>query len=156
MHPRPRWLLAVLAVVAVPAFADDFTLKSLRIEHPYARPTPPGARSGAVYFVVRNLGDGAERLLHVGSPVAGTVELHTMSMDGTVMRMRPISGLDIPPGSRVTLGSGGHHVMLNGLVRPLAVGDRIPLTLTFDKAGSVDVTATVEAAGSAGATARPH
>jgi copper(I)-binding protein len=156
MHPRPSWLVAVLAVLVVPAFADDFTLKTLRIEHPYARPTPPGARSGAVYFVVRNLGNGPERLLRVASPVAGTVELHTMSMDGTVMRMRPVSALDIPPGSRVTLGSGGHHVMLSGLVRPLAVGDRIPLTLTFDKAGSVDVTATVETAGSADATGRPH
>ena len=142
------FMLAVAApAIAMPssAFAHDYTLGSLRIEHPYARPTPPGARTGGAYFTIRNVGKDADRLLRVSSPVAQTVELHSMTMDGTLMKMRTVSALDIPPGSTVILGTGGYHVMLTGLRQPLAVGDKVPLTLTFEKAGALDVSAYVEA-----------
>ena len=98
--------------------------------------TPPGARSGGIYMTIENGGTAADRLLRVASPAAASVELHSMTMDGNVMRMRAITGLDIAPGAKVTLGSSGYHVMLVGLAKPLAVGDRFPLTLTFEKAGS--------------------
>ena len=128
------------------AAAHDYTLGVLRIEHPSARPTPPGARTGAAYFTIVNAGKNADRLVRAVSPVADAVELHSMAMDGNVMRMRAIAALDVPAGSSVTLGSGGQHVMLVGLKRPLVAGERIPLTLTFEKAGTVDVSAWVEAA----------
>jgi copper(I)-binding protein len=136
--------VAVVTLVALPVPAHDYALRNLRIEHPSARATPPGARSGGVYFTIQNLGKEPDRLMRVASPAAASVELHSMTMDGTLMKMRPIAGLDIPAGAKVTLGSAGLHVMLVDLKQQLAVGDRIPMTLTFEKAGTIDVSAWVE------------
>lgn len=136
--------LAMLMLIALPAHATDYTLRNLRIGHPYALATPPGARSGGVYLTIENLGTESDRLVRVASPAASSAELHSMTMDGNVMRMRPIARLDIAPRATVTLGSGGYHVMLAGLARPWSVGDSIPITLTFEKAGSVEVSAPVE------------
>jgi periplasmic copper chaperone A len=135
-----------LALAAGAALAHAYTLRNLQIAHPYARPTPPGARTGGVYFTVRNNGEKADRLLRVASPAAQTVELHSMTMDGNLMKMRAIPALDIPAGATVTLGSGGYHVMLVNLAHPLTVGTSVPLTLTFERAGSIDVSAPVEPA----------
>lgn len=139
--------LGVFAVAIAPAvsLAHDYALANLRIEHPYARPTPPGAGIGGAYFTIRNVGNGADRLLRVSSPAAQTVELHAMTMDGNLMKMRVIRALDIPAGSSVTLRTGGSHVMLTGLRQRLAIGDRVPLTLIFQKAGTLEVFADVEA-----------
>ena len=149
MRPSPLVAVALAAVVAAPALARDYALGNLRIEHPYARPTPPGARTGGAYLTIRNVGNAPDRLLRVVSPAAGAVELHTMTMDGNLLKMRAIAALDIPAGGTVTLGTGGYHVMLIDLARPLAKGDSVPLTLTFDKAGTIDVVADVEAVGAA-------
>jgi copper(I)-binding protein len=149
IRPMHRFLRIAAVALAVStaggAAAHDYTLQSLRIDHPFARATPPGATSGGVYLTIENRGRLPDRLVRVASPAAASVELHSMMMDGNVMRMRSIAGLDIAPGAKVALGSAGYHVMLIGLVRPLAVGDRIPVTLTFEKAGSIDVSAFVEA-----------
>ena len=144
----------VLCVVPTHALATDYTLKDLRIEHAYARPTPPGARTGGAYFTIRNAGRESDRLLRVSSPAAKRSEIHSMTMDGNVMRMRAVPSLDIPAGASVKLG-GDYHVMLVDLAHPLAIGDKVPLTLTFEKAGAIDVTADVEAA-SVGAQAHAH
>jgi len=138
------------------AFAHGYTLKDLRIEHPYARPTPPGARTGGAYFTIRNQGADADRLLRVSSPAAASVELHSMTMDGNLMKMRAVPSLDIPAGATVTLGSGGYHVMLVGLEHPLAAGSEVPLKLTFEKAGSIEVSAPVEAAPMGAAIGHRH
>ena len=145
------WL--VLPGLPVPALATDYPLHDLRIEHPYAQATPPGARTGGAYFTVRNLGTAADRLVGVASPVSKRAEVHSMKMEGSVMRMRAVPSLEIPPGKSVALAPGGYHVMLIGLAHPLAAGDKVPLTLTFEKAGKVDVTADV-APGPMGAQAR--
>jgi hypothetical protein len=137
---------ALVAFASLPALAHDYSVGSLEIEHPYARPTPPGARTGGVYFTVRNNGGTPDQLVKVASPAAQSVELHSMTMEGNLMKMRPLKALDIPPGRSVTLGANGYHVMLVGLARPLAVGDQVPLTLTFAKAGPAQVFAYVEAA----------
>ena len=144
----PFMLTVAAPAIAMPssAFGHDYTLGSLRIEHPYARPTPPGARTGGAYFTIRNIGKAGDRLLRVSSPVARTVELHSMTMDGNLMKMRAVQALDIPSGSTVSLGTGGYHVMLMGLHQPLAVGAEVPLTLVFEKAGALDVSARVEKA----------
>lgn len=147
--------LAALFIGAVPALAHDYTLGNLRIAHPYARPTPPGARTGGAYFTIVNGGDAADRLVRVESPASQNAEVHSMTMDGNIMRMRAVPALDIPAGAKVTLSPGGYHVMLVGLTRMLAPGDKVPLTLTFEKAGSVEVTADVEA-GSMDAHAEKH
>lgn len=154
MHPMLPLLAALwLAAAALPSLAADYTLNDLRIVHPYARPTPPGARTGGAYFTVRNEGKAADRLAQVASPAARVVEMHSMTMDGTLMKMRPVAGIDIPAGGQIVLGSGGYHVMLIDLARPLAAGDKVPLTLTFERAGTVEVVADVESAGARGAPA---
>ncbi|HEX6137007.1 MAG TPA: copper chaperone PCu(A)C [Casimicrobiaceae bacterium] len=135
----------VAAVAAPPAHGADYSVKDLRIGHPYARPTPPGARTGGAYFAIENLGKEPDRLLRLASPAAGAVELHSMTMQGNVMRMRSVAALDVPAGRKVTLGPSGYHAMLLDLKRPLAVGDKVPLTLTFEKAGSIDIEVPVEA-----------
>ncbi|MEO9162980.1 MAG: copper chaperone PCu(A)C [Casimicrobiaceae bacterium] len=139
--------LAALTIAFAPtsAIAHDYTLGELRIGHPYARPTPPGARTGGAYFTIRNVGKAGDRLLRVSSSAAQTVELHSMTMDGNLMKMRAVPALDIPAGSNVTLGTGGYHVMLTGLRQPLVAGNKLPLTLTFEKAGTIEVSAQVEA-----------
>lgn len=140
-------LLVAFAIAMVPtaAFAHDYVFNDLHIDHPYARPTPPGARTGGAYFTIRNFGAKADRLLRVSTPVAASAELHSMTMNGNLMKMRPVPALDIPAGATVTLGTGGYHVMLVGLARPLVAGGEVPLTLTFEKAGAIDVRAPVEA-----------
>jgi len=152
----PLAVFALCAVAATPSHARDYSLRNLRIEHPYARPTPPGARTGGAYLTIRNAGNEADRLLRVSSPAAATVELHSMTMDGNVMRMRAIAALDIPAGAAVTLGSSGYHVMLIDLARPLAAGSSVPLTLTFEKSGTLDVVADVEAPAGPGKAAHGH
>jgi copper(I)-binding protein len=157
MHVKLRWLVAgTLVLLAGPAVATDAVLGNLTIEHPYARPTPPGARTGGAYFTIANRGSAADRLLRVASPAAASVELHSMTMDGNLMKMRPVAGVDVPARGKVVLASGGFHVMLVDLRKPLVVGDSVPLTLHFDKAGSVDVVASVEAAGTTGAPKHGH
>jgi copper(I)-binding protein len=159
-HPATRLapfeIAVALFVGAMPAFAHDYTLRNLHIDHPYARPTPPGARTGGAYFTIRNSGTQADRLVRVASPVATSVELHTMKMEDNLMKMRAISALDIPAGATVSLGSGGYHVMLVNLAHPLTAGSSVPLTLTFEHAGSIDVTAPVEARGPDAETTHRH
>lgn len=148
----PLIVAGIVALAAAPAKAHDYTQGALKIDHPYARPTPPGARTGGVYFTVRNTGTAPDRLVSVGTTASQSAEIHTMTMEGNLMKMRQISGLDIPPGGEVKLESGGYHVMLVGLSHPLAAGDKVPLTLTFEKAGPVQVFAFVEAP----SAATPH
>jgi copper(I)-binding protein len=142
-----------LAFCAGPLAAEETKFKDLRIDHPYARATPPGATVAGAYLKVRNAGKDADRLLRAASPVAGVVEIHEMAMEGGVMRMRMVPGIDVKPGDTVTLQPGGYHVMLMNLKAPLAAGQKFPMTLTFEKAGAVDVTVEVEAAG---ASTRKH
>ena len=137
-------LAAIAAAYAAAAPAHDYQLRALRIDHPFARATPPGARSGGVYLTVENNGKETDRLLSVSSPVAGDVGLHRMVMDAGVMRMRTVAGVDIKPGGQLVLGPGGYHVMLGDLKHPLRAGDHFPLTLAFENAGSIEVQVLVE------------
>lgn len=137
--------LACAIAVAAPVLGHDFTLGSLEIAHPWTRQTAPGQSNGGGFLVVTNKGRTADRLVGVASPAAGKVELHTMSMDGGVMRMRPVTGgLPIPAGGTLTLAPGGYHVMLIGLKAPLTLGAMVPLTLRFERAGTITVQLKVE------------
>jgi copper(I)-binding protein len=120
----------------------------LEINNPWARATPAKSENGAAYITIES--PTADRLLSATTPVAKKAELHIMSMQGTVMRMRPITGLDIPAGQPVTLKPGGEHIMLMGLNQPLREGQSFPLTLNFQKAGPRTVTVAIEKAGATG------
>lgn len=133
------------ALLSSPALADhtsephpSATAGPIRIENPWARATPPGAEVGGVYLTLKNTGP-VDRLVSGSSPVAERTELHTMSMDGGVMKMRPLPAIEVPAKGVVVLKPGGLHVMLVGLKRPLKEGERISLTLTFEKAGNLHV-----------------
>jgi copper(I)-binding protein len=151
-------ILAIAAVAAIAAtgaaWGHDYQLRSLHIDHPFARATPPGARSGGVFLSVENQGTKTDRLVTVSTPAAATAGLHQMVLDAGVMRMRAIAGIDVKPGDRLVLQPGGYHVMLTDLKRPLQAGDHFPLTLGFEKAGSIEVDVEVESM-AAGAM-QPH
>lgn len=153
---RRRWpALAVVVCAMLAAFAaaaHGVTVGTLTIGHPFARETPPGARTGGAYFTVANAGKDADRLVAVSSPAAASASLHTMAMDGTMMRMRAVASLPVPAGGTLTLAPGGYHVMLEDLAKPLVKGDRFPLRLTFEKAGAIDVVVNVESM----TAAHPH
>ena len=120
----------------------------LEIRAPWARATPGQAQNGAAYLTI--VSPTTDRLTGASSPVAKKAELHTMSMEGGVMRMRPLTAIDIPAGQTVTPRPGGTHIMLLGLTQPLREGQSFPLTLSFDHAGPRQVTVAIEKAGAMG------
>jgi periplasmic copper chaperone A len=120
----------------------------LEIDNAWAGATPGRAENGAAYVTITS--PTADRLVSASTPVAKKAELHTMSMQGMVMKMRPISGVDIPAGQPVSLKPSGEHIMLMGLNQPLREGQSFPLTLDFERAGPHTVTVTVEKAGAKG------
>lgn len=144
---RRRWLCATtLCALAPELSAHDFRAGKVMIDHPYATPTPAAATTGAVYFrALQNQGSELERLLGARCAVAASVEIHQMTMDGDVMRMRALPALELPPGQELRPRHGGPlHLMLIGLRRPLLVGDRFALELEFERAGRKEVTVWVQ------------
>jgi hypothetical protein len=146
---RPLFLAFVLLLAGIgAAAAHSYKLGALEIGHPWARATPPTAPTGGGYLSVKNTGTEPDRLMSASSPAAETVQVHEMKMEGNVMRMRPIEGpLEIKPGETVTLAPGGMHMMMMGLKGPFKQGERVPLTLVFEKAGKIDVEMVVMAMG---------
>lgn len=156
MNPQriPRLIAgAALALAAITAAAHSFKLGDITIGHPYARPSIPGQQVGGGYLKLVNQGVAADRLVSATTAAAASVEIHSMTMEGDVMKMRPVDAIELPSGATVKLQPGGFHLMLMGLKAPLKAGDRIPLTLKFERAGEVVVTVNVEVPKSAtGAT----
>jgi copper(I)-binding protein len=146
MKIRPLLCGLLLAAAALAAHAHGVKAGDLAIGHPYARATAPGQPTGGAYLRVENHGAQADRLVSASADVSKSVELHEMKMEGDVMRMRQVDGVDVPAGQSVVLEPGGVHVMLIGLKAPLKQGDRFPMTLRFEKAGEVKVEVVVEAA----------
>lgn len=116
---------------------------SIVVERPWARATPGGAKTGATYLTLINNGDSAEQLLGAITPVADKVQFHSTTEENGMSRMRELDVVDLAAHGRVTFDPGGMHVMLVGLKQPLKEGQTFPLTLTFAKAGKVDVTVPV-------------
>ncbi|MEQ8266048.1 MAG: copper chaperone PCu(A)C [Parvibaculum sp.] len=121
--------------------------QGLVVSDPWARASVTA--TGAAYLVIENRGTADDTLLEVRSGAAEKVEIHTMTMDGMVMKMRRLDALPIEAGETVRLAPGGFHLMLMGLGEPLTEGMSIPLTLVFEKAGDVEISAPVHAAGHA-------
>jgi copper(I)-binding protein len=143
----------VAGLIAIPGAvaAHDYSVGGLKIGHLWSRPNPPGAPTAAGYLTITNTGRQADVLLGGASPVASKIEVHQMTMAGGIMRMRPVpGGLPIPPGQTVRLQPDGYHLMLIGPKRPFKVGDHIPATLRFQRAGAVNVEFEVQAAAPGG------
>ncbi|AKJ28674.1 hypothetical protein AAW51_1983 [Caldimonas brevitalea] len=122
----------------------------------WARPTVAGQPSGAAYLAIENRGQAADKLIAAQLPQANSTELHNMAMEGTVMRMRSVDGVELPPGQTVRLKPGGLHLMLLGLKTPLKTGESLPLTLRFQHAGELTVPLTVGPAPTATAPSHGH
>jgi copper(I)-binding protein len=145
-------LALAFSPVSFPAAAHDAKLGPLTIDHPWARATPGQARNGAVYLTIKTSAAEGDRLIRAESAVAAKVELHTHLHENGVMKMRPVTDIPVAPGKLTKLEPSGLHIMLLNLKAPLKVGDKFPLTLVFEKAGSTSVEVAVEAAGAAGHT----
>jgi periplasmic copper chaperone A len=141
--------LALLALA--PARADEVKAGDLVISQGWARATPNGAKIGGGYLTIENKGSAPDRLLGGSADFAGKVEVHEMSMDGGVMKMRPMEkGLTIDAGKTVKLAPGGYHLMIMDLKSQLKQGEKVPVTLEFEKAGKVTVSLDVEGVGAQG------
>jgi copper(I)-binding protein len=123
-----RTTLTLLAMSLTIAAHAQTTVKD-----PWARATVAQQKASGAFMQITSAQGG--RLVAAESPVAGVVEIHEMAMDGQVMRMRAISGVDLPAGKAVELKPGGYHVMLMDLKRSLTPGESIPITLVVESAG---------------------
>jgi len=147
------WSLAGIALAwaqlpATPAQAADYTIGEIHISQPWARATPKGASSGAAYLTLTNNGTMPDRLSCVSSNASAECQIHSMTMDNGVMKMRPVEGgLEIKPGETVTLKPAGFHIMLVDLKHPLEQGHDVEAKLKFEHAGTVDVEFPIAAIG---------
>ncbi len=136
------------ALACLPAAAHGYDKGDIQVRHPWARATPPGAKVGAGYLEIRNTGKEPDRLIGAESPAAERVELHVQVREGDIVKMRDVTGLVAPARQRLALRPGGSHLMIVGLAKPLVKGDRLPLTLRFERAGELQIELEVQAADS--------
>ncbi|WP_082529576.1 DUF1775 domain-containing protein [Aurantimonas sp. Leaf443] len=146
-RPAPVLLIGAPAPVATAGvqaghapLAGSAKAGALAIEGGFVRAMLPGAKVGGGYLTIRNAGPEADRLVSVSTPAAGGAAVHEMAMEGEVMRMRALeTGLAVPAGESVALAPGGLHLMFTDVAAPFAEGATVPVTLTFEKAGAVDL-----------------
>ena len=138
--------LPVVVLILIASLAQSFATSPITIERPWARASAPGQTVGGGFMTILHQGATEDRLVSATTPIAREVQIHTMNMDGGVMRMRPVEGgLTIPAGGRVVLQPGGLHLMFMELSAPLAAGSTFPVTLRFANAGDIKVEFNVEA-----------
>lgn len=145
------FILALTTAIVMsqsPVLAHGVEVGTLKIGHPWTRATPKGADVAGGFMSITNTGSTDDRLIAVSVSGIKRVEIHEMSMHDGVMRMRPlVKGLVLPAGKTTVLKPGSFHIMMLGLSAPLNDGDYIKGTLTFEKAGTVDIEFAVEAQG---------
>jgi copper(I)-binding protein len=134
-------IVCAIALVAGNASqAHEYKVGALQIGHPWTRATPKGASVGGGYMKITNTGTSSDRLIGGTVPIASRFEVHEMSMDNGVMRMRLLKdGLEIKPGQTVELKPGSFHAMFVDMKEPIKEGDRVKGTLVFEKAGQIEV-----------------
>jgi periplasmic copper chaperone A len=152
-------LLAAALVQFRPAAAQEARAGAIEVERAWTRATGQTAQTAVAYLAIRNRGAAPDRLVSASSPEARGVELHDTTMEDGIMRMRPVQGgVTIPPGGslRIEPDGGGTHLMLVGPRRAFARGERVPVVLTFERAGDVRVEMMVEAAGARRPATQDH
>jgi periplasmic copper chaperone A len=134
-------ILGGCAFAATPVgAAGDYDVGSIHISRPWSRATPKGASSGAGYMTITNKGSAPDKVSCVSADASAQCQIHSMTMEGGIMKMRPVEGgVEIKPGESVTLKPGGYHMMFLALKHPLEQGQTVKATLKFDHAGAVDV-----------------
>jgi hypothetical protein len=135
-------------VIAAPVRAEEIKAGDLIISQAWSRATPGGAKVAGGFLTIENKGTAPDKLVAVSAEIAGKAEVHEMAMDNGVMKMRPLDkGLVIEPGKTVKLAPGGYHLMLQDLKGPFKEGEKVPVTLEFEKAGKVVVSLDVQGVG---------
>lgn len=131
-----------LMFTAAAACADP---GAIVVDHAHARATAPGQTTGAAYIDIENRGKTSDKLLKISSPIAESAEVHSMTMDGSIARMREVGVIELKPAAKIAMAANdGLHIMLIGLKQPLRPGQKIPLALRFEKAGKMDVEVVVD------------
>jgi copper(I)-binding protein len=137
--------------IVVPARAEEVKAGDLVITQAWSRATPGGAKIAGAFLTIENKGSAPDRLIGGSGDVSPRVEVHEMAMNNGVMTMRPLDkGLVIEPGKTVKLAPGGYHLMMFDLKEPLKQGDKVPITLEFEKAGKVKLGFDVQGVGAPG------
>ncbi len=135
------WMVFMFAVM----FAGVAQAQSVVVKDAWIRGTVQGQTATGAFMEIT--GKSSARLIGVTTPVTKTAEVHNMTMENGMMKMFPVTGIDVPAGKTVRLASGGYHVMLTNLQQPLKAGDKVPLQLTFEladkKRETVDLTVEV-------------
>ena len=126
------------------------TVGTVAIHDAWARASLGQTGTSAAYMTLETSGEEADRLVAAASPVAASAELHTHLMDGGVARMRPVAAVEIAPGAPTVLEPGGLHNMLIGLEEKLVEGATLPLSLTFEEAGAIDLEVPIQGVGGMG------
>ena len=151
---------ALLALLSASSQAQEVKAGDLVITQAWSRATPGGAKIAGGFLTIENKGAAPDRLLSGSGDIAGKVEIHEMAMNNGVMTMRPLDkGLVIEPGKTVKFAPGGYHLMLMDLKQPFKQGDKVPVTLEFEKAGKVALSLDVQGVGAqapAGGAASGH
>jgi len=132
--------LALMSAISTCAYAHKYTLGELHIGHPHTQITAEGQTTGAAFLSIENKGTIADTLISASSPAAETTDIRTMRMEDGTLKAGDVIQLAIPEGTRVTLQpNDAYRIVLNNLKKPFTVGEKFPLTLTFEKAGTVTV-----------------
>ena len=139
----------VLALVcSAPVMAADYTAGTVKISNPWTRVPPPSAKVAGGFMTLTNTGTAPDRLVKGSSPAAGRIEIHEMSMDGGMMKMRELDkGLEIKPGQTVELKPGSFHIMFMDLKEAPKEGSTVKGTLVFERAGPIEIEYKVEPLG---------
>ena len=164
MLKRSLRLTKVVTVAAIavtlPGHADlasKFKIGEITIETPWSRATPGGAKVAVGYLTIKNDAASPDRLVSVKADIADRAGIHEMSMADGMMKMRELTdGLPIPAHGSVALDPASYHLMFQGLKRPLKEGETFPVTLNFEKAGTVSVTFGVLGIGAMGPDQAEH
>src|SRR5215467_221543 len=145
---KSLFVMSILAATAGTALAQTYTVGALKIEQPWARATPGGAKVGGGYLTITNTGSESDWLVGGTLAQAGRFEMHEMKMEGGTARMREVKGgLEIGPGQKVEFKPGGYHIMFVDLRAPFKQGETLKGQLRFEKSGTVDIEYKVEAIG---------
>lgn len=156
-HRSLLTLCAVAAVSSIPVAGLASKSQSLSITGAWSRETAAGQVVAGGFMTLTNRGRNEDRLISATSPIAKEVQIHTMAMDGGVMRMRQLTtGIPVPAGATVELRPGGLHIMFMGLKQQLRQGQRFPVTLQFERAGRITVQVAVQPVGSTGPKGAAH
>jgi|SRR5579864_1077537 len=123
-----RHAIAFASVLCLPQWAHA----QVTVSKPWVRATVPGQKVAAAYMEIYSSENAT--LVGAASPAAKTAEVHEMSMDGGVMKMREVGRLALPAGKTVELMPGGYHVMLTDIAKQLKAGDSVPITLMVETA----------------------